>query len=257
MYTSLKEKAWKANMEILARQLAIYTWGNVSAYDANKAVFAIKPSGIPYDELKIEDIIVVDLDGKIIEGTLNPSSDTPTHLELYRWFAEQGSDICGITHTHSPHATAWAQACRSIPLLGTTHADHGFTPVPCTPVLLENAVQSAYEKETGMLIIETLRNPKNACPVAISGNPTGKGACFATPLKPTECQMVLVGGHGPFTWGATAEKSVYNAAVLEEIARMTWLTLGINPLSAPLPDYVIQKHYDRKHGDSAYYGQKM
>ncbi len=258
MYTDLKEQAWRANMEIPARNLAIYTWGNVSALDPDKAVFAIKPSGVPYDRLKAEDIVVVDLDGKVADGKLNPSSDTPTHAQLYRYFLQTHSAIRGITHTHSPYATSWAQACRSIPLLGTTHADHGFRPVPCTPYLSEKAVQTAYEKETGLLIIETLKNPSIACPVALPHKLhgcTGKGACFDEALNPAECQMVLVGGHGPFTWGTDAEKSVYNAAVLEEIAKMAWICMTVNPGFAPLPDYVIQKHYDRKHGKNAYYGQ--
>lgn len=258
MYTLLQEQAWRANLEIPSRNLAIYTWGNVSAFDPNKAVFAIKPSGVLYDVLKPEDMVVVDLDGKIVHGKLKPSSDTPTHAELYRYFSESDNKIYGITHTHSPYATAWAQACHSIPILGTTHADHGFCPVPCTPMLSKEAVETAYEKETGLLIIKTLENPDIACPCPKMHNSAFAGAhgvCFSGKMKADECQMVLAGGHGPFTWGSSAEKSVYNAAVLEEIARMAWISISVNPAWNPLPDYIIQKHYERKHGPNAYYGQ--
>lgn len=205
-------------------------------FDPEKAVFAIKPSGVPYSDLKAEDMVVVDLDGKSVEGKLNPSSDTPTHLVLYREFATNGGvKIHGIMHTHSTAAVAWAQACRSIPLFGTTHADHIQTPVPCTPYLSKEAVESNYELETGKLIVDFFKRRS---------------------LNPAEVNMVLVGGHGPFVWGVNAEKAVYNGAVLEEIASMALLTLQINPAAAPLPEYIVNKHYMRKHGPNAYYGQK-
>ncbi len=244
IYQSLKEEAFEANLEIPKRGLAIYTWGNVSAFDKAKGVFAIKPSGVPYDTMTVDDIVVVDLELKKVEGKLNPSSDTPTHAQLYKNFA----DIGGVTHTHSPHATAWAQACRSIPLLGTTHADHSANEVPCTPMISKEAVERAYEDETGILIVNTFLHPEkvNAC---------DNNGVIRKPLVPSENPMVLVAGHGPFTWGANAAKSVYNAAVLEEIARMAWITMTVNPLFKPLPDYVVNKHYQRKHGKNAYYGQ--
>jgi L-ribulose-5-phosphate 4-epimerase len=210
----------------------MYTWGNVSAFDAAAGVFAIKPSGVPYDALRPEDMVVLDLDGGVVEGKLRPSSDMPTHLALYRRFS--GGGIRGITHTHSPYAVAWAQAARSIPLLGTTHADHAAFAVPCTAFLTEDAVKRNYEEETGVLIADTFRD---------------------LGLSPVETPMVLVAGHGPFAWGESAEKAVYHACVLEEIAKMAALTLGINPAAKPLPAYITAKHYTRKHGANAYYGQ--
>ncbi len=234
-YASLKEEAWEANCEIPVRGLALYTWGNVSAFDPRAGVFAIKPSGVPYPDLKAEDMVVIDLEGKTVEGSLNPSSDTPTHLVLYREFtAHDGALVRGIIHTHSTHAVAWAQACMDIPLFGTTHADHIQVPVPCTPYLSKEAVERDYEKETGDLIVDHFRAGK---------------------LNPDEVSMVLVGGHGPFAWGASAAKAVYNGAVLEEVARMAYLTRQINPGAKPLPDYIVCKHYSRKHGPNAYYGQ--
>ncbi len=245
IYQSLKEEAFEANIQIPKRGLAIYTWGNVSAFDKDKGVFAIKPSGVPYDTMTVEDIVVVDLDMKKVEGKLNPSSDTPTHAILYKYF----ENIGGITHTHSPHAVAWAQAGKGIPLLGTTHADHSANDVPCTPLLTKEAVERAYEKETGVLIVDTFLHPEKVGAVDYWGNPL-------KPLVPSENPMVLVAGHGPFTWGSNADKSVYNAAVLEEVARMAWMTMQINPNWSRLADYVIDKHYQRKHGKNAYYGQK-
>lgn len=244
-YQTLKEEAFEANMQIPVRGLAIYTWGNVSAFDKDRGVFAIKPSGVPYDTMKVDDIVVVDLELKKVEGSMNPSSDTPTHAELYKRF----ENIGGITHTHSPHATAWAQACRSIPLLGTTHADHSANAVVCTPMIQAEAVERAYEAETGILIADTFLKPEKVGAKDYWGNPL-------KPLVPSENPMVLVAGHGPFTWGANADKSVYNAAVLEEVARMAWITMQVNPEWKPLPDYVVNKHYQRKHGKNAYYGQK-
>jgi len=245
VYQSLKEEAFEANMEIPKRGLAIYTWGNVSAYDRSRAVFAIKPSGVPYDTMKVDDIVVVDLDLKRVEGSLNPSSDTPTHAELYRHF----ENIGGITHTHSPYATSWAQARRSIPLFGTTHADHSAHAVPCTPMISREAVERAYEDETGLLIVNTFLHPEKAGALDENGLPLKA-------LNPSENPMVLVAGHGPFAWGADAAMSVYNAAVLEQVARMAWIALSLNPGLSPLPQYVVDKHYERKHGKNAYYGQR-
>lgn len=236
VYTSLKEEAWAANCEIPRLGLALYTWGNVSAFDPARSVFAIKPSGIPYPELQIEDMVVVDLEGKTVEGKLNPSSDTPTHMVLYREFTVNGgAPVHGIMHTHSTYAVSWAQACRPIPLFGTTHADHIQISVPCTPYLSKEAVQSNYELETGNLIVDFFRSES---------------------LNVAEVNMVLVSGHGPFAWGSNAEKAVYNGAVLEEIARMATLTERIRPDATPLPEYIVNKHYMRKHGPDAYYGQK-
>jgi len=246
-YASLKEEAWAANVEIPLRGLALYTWGNVSAYDPALAVFAIKPSGVPYPDLKADDMVVVDLEGKVVEGKLNPSSDTPTHLVLYRDFNAGGTaPVRGIIHTHSTYAVAWAQACKSIPLFGTTHADHIQTAVPCTPYLSREAVEKDYELETGNLIVEMFRK-------GLAGTADRYGDAA---LNPAEVQMALVGGHGPFAWGGNAAKALYNGAVLEEVARMAILTLQINPEAGTLPAYIINKHYQRKHGPNAYYGQK-
>ena len=235
-YQTIKEQAFEANMQIPAQHLALYTWGNVSAFDKNLGVFAIKPSGVPYPELTVDSMVIVDLDGNVVEGDLRPSSDTPTHAVLYKEFAmKDGANINGIIHTHSTFAVSWAQAMTPVPLFGTTHADHIQTEVPCTPYLSEEAVKNDYEKETGNLIVSHFR---------------------ANKLNPDEVNMVLVGGHGPFCWGNTADKSVYNAAVLEEVCHMAMNTLQINPAQQTLPSYIIDKHYQRKHGPNAYYGQK-
>ena len=234
-YQTIKDMAYEANMQVPAQHLALYTWGNVSAFDRDSGVFAIKPSGVPYPELTAESMVIVDLDGKVVEGSLRPSSDTPTHVVLYKEFAcKDGANINGIIHTHSTYAVSWAQAVRSIPLFGTTHADHIQTEVPCTPYLSEEAVKNDYEKETGDLIVSHFR---------------------ANHLNPAEVNMVLVGGHGPFAWGATADKAVYNAAVLEEVAHMALNTVMIQSGATTLPSYIIDKHYQRKHGPNAYYGQ--
>jgi L-ribulose-5-phosphate 4-epimerase len=230
IYKTLQEEAFEANLEIKKQNLAIYTWGNVSAFDPDKGVFAIKPSGVPYEKLNPESMVVVDLDGKIVEGRLNPSSDTKTHQVLYREF----SGIKGITHTHSPNATAWAQAKKSVPVFGTTHADHGTEEIPCTEFMGPDAVKNNYELETGNLIVETFRKGK---------------------LNPAHVTMVLVAGHGPFTWGNSAAQSVYHAAVLEEVCKMALLTLALDPQAKPLPEHIIRKHWERKHGPDAYYGQ--
>lgn len=234
-YSELKEQAYLANMQIPAQHLALYTWGNVSAFDAEKGVFAIKPSGVPYPELTADSMVVVDLEGKVVEGKLRPSSDTPTHAVLYREFAVKGgAKIGGIIHTHSIFAVAWAQAVRNVPLFGTTHADHIQVSVPCTPYLSREAVERDYETETGNLIVSHFKEHG---------------------LNPAEVTMVLVGGHGPFAWGADSSKAVYNGAVLEEVCKMAAQTVAINPGATPLPDYIVAKHYNRKHGPGAYYGQ--
>lgn len=236
IYQSLKEEAYEANMQIPAQHLALYTWGNVSAFDPAKGVFAIKPSGVPYPELTPDSMVVLDLEGKKVEGDMNPSSDTPTHIVLYKEFAVNGgAKIGGIIHTHSTAAVSWAQAVRDVPLFGTTHADHIQVAVPCTPYLSKEMVEKDYEKETGNLIVKHFREHN---------------------LNPDEVTMVLCGGHGPFAWGSTADKAVYNAAVLEEVSKMALNTLLINPDAAPLPEYIVNKHYMRKHGPNAYYGQK-
>ena len=228
-YSELKTQAWEANMEIPRRGLAIYTFGNVSAFDAERGVFAIKPSGVAYDALVAADMVVVDLDAKVVEGSLRPSSDTKTHAALHRAFPGIG----GIVHTHSTYATAWAQACLPIPLFGTTHADHLAEDVPCTALMTSDAVSGDYEAETGTQIVD----------------------CFKT-RDPHQSPMVLVAGHAPFTWGKTAEKAVYHAVVLEELAKMASITRSLNPQAARLPDYLVRKHFERKHGKDAYYGQK-
>jgi L-ribulose-5-phosphate 4-epimerase len=228
-YRELKERAWVANQEIPKRGLAIYTFGNVSAFDRAREVMAIKPSGVDYARLTIDDLVVVDLSGKIVEGKLRPSSDTPTHLVLYR--AWQG--LGGIVHTHSSYATGWAQAKLPIPIYGTTHADHLDEDVPCTAVMSNEAVERDYEVETGNQILECFKN-----------------------RDPLHTPMVLVAGHGAFTWGETAEQAIYNAAVLEELARMAFVTRTLDPAAPRLPDRLIRKHFERKHGKGAYYGQK-
>jgi L-ribulose-5-phosphate 4-epimerase len=237
VYRSLKEEAWEANMEIPRRGLAIYTWGNVSAFDPGRAVFAIKPSGVAYSELRAGDLVVIDLDGRTVDGKLNPSSDTETHRVLYREFARPAAGaaaVRGITHTHSTYAAAFAQARRPVPVYGTTHADHGAGEIPCTGCMSEAAVKNNYELETGNLILETFKT-------------LGR--------SPLAMPMILVAGHGPFTWGKDAAQSVYHAAVLEEVCKMAHLTLALNPGITPLPEYIIRKHWERKHGPAAYYGQ--
>ncbi len=227
-YRELKERAWVANLEIPKRALAIYTFGNVSAFDKPRAIFAIKPSGVDYEKLAVDDMVVVDLEGATVEGKLRPSSDTPTHVVLYRSF--QG--IGGIVHTHSTYATGWAQACLPIPIYGTTHADHLAEDVPCTEVMSAEAVRRDYETETGKQILECFRE-----------------------RDPLHIPMVLVAGHGPFTWGDTPEKAVYHAAVLEELARMAFVTHTLQPQAARLAPHLVKKHFQRKHGKDAYYGQ--
>ena len=227
-YRELREQAWQANMEIPRRGLAIYTFGNVSAFDAERAVFAIKPSGVPYEKLTAADMVVIDLDSKTVEGSLRPSSDTKTHAALYKAFKGLG----GIVHTHSTYATAWAQARMPIPIYGTTHADHLAEDIPCTEVMTAEAVGGDYEAETGTQIIE----------------------CYRA-RDPHQTPMVLVAGHGPFAWGKTAEKAVYHAVVLEELAKIAAITRSIRADADRLPEHLVRKHFERKHGKSAYYGQ--
>jgi len=227
-YRELKERAWAANQEIPKRGLAIYTFGNASALDSARAVVAIKPSGVAYEQLAVDDLVIVDLDGQVVEGTLRPSSDTATHLVLYRAWP----GVAGVVHTHSSYATGWAQARLPIPIYGTTHADHLAEDVPCTAVMSDEAVEANYELETGAQILR----------------------CFEA-RDPHHTPMVLVAGHGAFTWGATVEKAVYNAAVLEELARIAFVTRSLAPSAARLPERLIRKHFERKHGTHAYYGQ--
>ncbi|WP_428329205.1 L-ribulose-5-phosphate 4-epimerase AraD [Mucilaginibacter sp.] len=229
-YQHIKELAFKANIELPKLGLVLYTFGNVSAANRDLGVFAIKPSGVPYNELWPEKMVVVDFDGQLVEGDLRPSSDTKTHAVLYK----EMEGIGGICHTHSTYATAWAQAQRCIPIYGTTHADHKTVDVPCAAPMHDDQIKGDYEYETGYQIIACLKE---------------KGLSYK------EVEMILVGSHAPFTWGKTADKAVYNSAVLESIARMALLTEQINPSVKRLKDSLIKKHYDRKHGPGSYYGQ--
>lgn len=230
MLEALKETVCEANLELFRRGVVLYTWGNVSGIDRERGLVVIKPSGVPYQGMQPSDMVVVDLEGRIVEGTLRPSSDTPTHLELYKAFPEIG----GVVHTHSTHAVVFAQAGMDLPALGTTHADYFYGAVPVSRSLTRDEVQEAYEKNTGRVIVETVKE-------------TGREAL--------DVPGVLVRNHGPFTWGKDPEEAVYHSVVLEEIAEMAWKTLQINP-SAALPPYILEKHYQRKHGPKAYYGQK-
>lgn len=230
MLEALKENVCEANLELSRRGVVLYTWGNVSGIDRARGLVVIKPSGVPYQGMQPSDMVVVDLEGCIVEGTLRPSSDTPTHLELYKAFPEIG----GVVHTHSTHAVVFAQAGMELPPLGTTHADYFYGAVPVSRSLTRDEVQEAYEKNTGRVIVETVQE-------------TGREAL--------DVPGVLVRNHGPFTWGKDPEEAVYHSVVLEEIAEMAWKTLQINP-SAALPPYILEKHYQRKHGPKAYYGQK-
>ncbi len=230
MLEALKETVCEANLELSRRGVVLYTWGNVSGIDRARDLVVIKPSGVPYQGMQPSDMVVVDLEGRIVEGTLRPSSDTPTHLELYKAFPEIG----GVVHTHSTHAVVFAQAGMDLPALGTTHADYFYGAVPVSRSLTRAEVQEAYEKNTGRVIVETVQE-------------TGR--------KALDVPGVLVRNHGPFTWGKDPEEAVYHSVVLEEIAEMAWKTLQINPAAA-LPPYILEKHYQRKHGPKAYYGQK-
>ena len=225
----LKQRVWKANRELPQLGLVVQAFGNVSGIDREQGLVAIKPSGVPYGELKVDDIVVVDLDNHVVEGRLRPSSDTRTHTFLYRNFKELG----GIVHTHSTYAVAWAQALKPVPILGTTHADFLPTEIPCTELMSDEMIQGEYEEETGRQIVNTFE---------------------ARSYK--DIPMILVGGHGPFAWGDSPEKALHNSQILEELAKMALLTLQINPAVKPLKKTLIDKHYLRKHGPDAYYGQK-
>ena len=227
-YKELKRQVYEANMELERRNLVIYTFGNVSQVDRDKGVVAIKPSGVSYSEMKVDDIVVVDLENTVVEGAMRPSSDTKTHTHLYRAF----SNIGGVTHTHSTYATAWAQARQSIPCLGTTHADYVHGDITCTRDLTDEQVNGDYEEETGVQITDAYRE-----------------------RDPMAAPMVIVAGHAPFTWGKDAAQSVYHAALLEEIARMAYLTRTLSPDASALKQSILDKHYLRKHGKNAYYGQ--
>jgi len=225
----LKQQVLAANLDLPRYGLVTFTWGNVSAIDRARGLVAIKPSGVSYDALKADDIVIVDLQGDVVEGTLRPSSDTATHLALYRRYPSLG----GVVHTHSTHATAWAQAGLTIPALGTTHADYFLGDIPCTRALTEQEVQGEYELNTGRVIIETLKEG-----------------------EPLHTPGVVVYQHGPFAWGKDAHDAVHNAVVMEEVARMAWIARSINPGLKPIDGYLMDKHFMRKHGAHAYYGQK-
>lgn len=230
MLEDLKKAVYEANMELPKRGLVTYTWGNVSGIDREKGLFAIKPSGVSYDALTPDDLVIMDLNGNKVEGSMNPSSDTQTHLALYNAFEEIG----GIVHTHSPFAVAWAQAGRDIPDYGTTHADYFYGPVPCARSLSADEIEEAYEMNTGKVIVETFKN---------------RG------INPAYVPAVICRNHGPFTWGKDAAQAVYHSVVLEEVAKMGMYTELINREAGPAPSCIKEKHFMRKHGPGAYYGQ--
>jgi L-ribulose-5-phosphate 4-epimerase len=230
-FQDLKQACYAANMQLPKLGLVLFTFGNASVVDRAHGVFAIKPSGVPYDTLRPEDIVIVDFDNQVVEGTKRPSSDTKTHALLFREWTEIG----GIVHTHSTYATAWAQAQQDIPILGTTHADHLTTDVPCAPPMADDLIQGDYEHQTGWQIINEFKQ---------------RG------LSPAEVEMILVGNHAPFTWGKTVEKAVYHSAVLEELARLAYLSCTLRPNVKRMKDALITKHYERKHGAGSYYGQQ-
>jgi L-ribulose-5-phosphate 4-epimerase len=227
MLASLKEEVFRANLDLVKYGLVIFTWGNVSATDRASGLVVIKPGGVPYDRMKAEDMVVTDLDGNVVEGRLKPSSDTPTHIALYRAFPETG----GVVHTHSTYATAWAQAGRDIPNTGTTHADYFHDAIPCTGDMTEAEINGAYELETGNVIVKRFHG-----------------------LNPVHTPGVLVKNHGPFAWGKDACDAVHNAVVMEQVARIAWIAYGINP-DLTMNPLLAEKHFRRKHGPDAYYGQ--
>jgi L-ribulose-5-phosphate 4-epimerase len=230
LYKDLKQECYEANMQLNALNLVVYTFGNVSAVDRKNGVFAIKPSGVPYEDLKPEDIVIVDFDNNIIEGTMRPSSDTKTHAYLYKnW-----PNIGGVAHTHATYSVAWAQSQQDIPIFGTTHADHLTADIPCAPPMADALIEGNYEHNTGIQILDCFKE-KN--------------------LSYEEVEMILIGNHGPFAWGKNAAKAVYNSKVLEVVAEMAYLTLQINPNAPRLKNSLIKKHYNRKHGKDSYYGQ--
>ena len=231
-YKEIKERVFKQNLQLPAHGLVVFTWGNVSEIDREKGIIAIKPSGVDYDKMKADDIVIVDLEGKLIEGNLNPSSDLPTHVELYKAF----EDISGIVHTHSFYATSWAQAGRDIPAYGTTHADYFYGDVPCTRKMSEQEIKTEYEKNTGLVIVETFKERK---------------------IEAWQMPGVVVNSHGPFTWGKDGFEAVHNAVVLDCIAKMNLFTEQIaNQPKEGMQQELLDKHYLRKHGPNAYYGQK-
>jgi len=231
MLEALKQAVYEANMELPKRCLVTYTWGNVSGIDRETGYVVIKPSGVDYEDLTPDKLVVLDLDGNIIEGDLNPSSDTKTHLELYKAYPQLG----GIVHTHSPYAVGWAQAGKDIPAYGTTHADYFYGPVPCARHLTPEEVEEDYERNTGKVIVETF---------------TERG------INPVHVPAVICRSHGPFTWGKDAKQAVYHAVVLEEVAKMSLFTVQVSGgEAAPAPAHVLDKHFMRKHGPNAYYGQ--
>ena len=227
MLEELKDKVCRANIDLVRHGMVIFTWGNVSAIDRESGLVVIKPSGVSYDDMKAEDMVVVDLDGNIVEGTMRPSSDTPTHLVLYKAFAEIG----GIVHTHSTYATGWAQAGCDIPNIGTTHADYFYKDIPCTADMTAAEVEGAYEAETGNVIVKRFEG-----------------------MNPLHTPGVLVKNHGPFAWGRDAADAVHNAVVMEQVAKMAFIAYGVNP-SLTMNRHLIEKHFSRKHGPNAYYGQ--
>lgn len=231
MLEQLKKEVLEANLLLPQYNLVTFTWGNVSGIDREKGLIVIKPSGVEYDKMTQDDMVVVDLEGNVVEGKLNPSSDTATHIELYKAFPNIG----GVIHTHSPWATSWAQAGRGIPAYGTTHADYFYGEIPCTRQLTPQEVEKAYEKETGTVIIEAFRE-RNIDPKAVPG--------------------VIVYKHGPFAWGKNPHEAVHNAVVMETVANMAYHAEQINPEGTPIEQYLLDKHYMRKHGPNAYYGQK-
>ncbi|HTE26283.1 L-ribulose-5-phosphate 4-epimerase AraD [Flavitalea sp.] len=229
-FKELREQAYLANMQLPALNLVVFTFGNVSAADQSKKIFAIKPSGVPYDQLSPDSMVIVDFDGKVVDGALRPSSDTLTHAVLYKNWPALG----GISHTHSIYATGWAQTLRDIPIYGTTHADHLSVDLPCAPPMDDTRIVGNYEYETGFQIINHFTNRK---------------------YDYKDVEMILIGNHAPFTWGNTAGKAVYNSAVLENIAYLAYLTEQINPKAERMKESLIRKHYERKHGPDSYYGQ--
>ena len=226
---TLKQLVCEANLALVRHNLVLFTWGNVSAIDRERGVIAIKPSGVSYDKMTAEQMVIVDLDGNVVDGTYKPSSDTATHLVLYRHFPEIG----GVVHTHSTFATSWAQARRAIPSIGTTHADYFSQEIPCTRPMTEEEIHGDYEAEMGNVIVECFREQS---------------------INPVHVPGVLVSNHGPFTWGTSADNAVHNAVVLEEVAKMAFLTHSLNP-QLPISQALIEKHFARKHGPDAYYGQ--
>ena len=229
MLEELKQKVFQANLDLVKQGLVIFTWGNVSGIDREKGLVVIKPSGVSYDDMKASDMVVVDLHtGDVVEGDLNPSSDTPTHLVLYRAFP----NIQGVVHTHSTYATAWAQAGKDIPNIGTTHADYFYKEIPCTEAMTKKEVEGEYELETGNVIVKRFEG-----------------------INPDHTPGVLVKNHGPFAWGTSPANAVYNAKVMEECAKMAYIAFTLNPETTMNP-LLVEKHYNRKHGPNAYYGQK-